>query len=327
MKKFIDDVRIIYKCCSLYYEDNLSQHEICEYLGISRASVSRMLKEGREQGIVKIEVTNPVKFAYGKLEKALEKKYNLKEIVVVESTSLDTTYDIVTHLSEQAASFLDQYFLDGDYIGVSMGTTLHNITKVSKNFLSERELTFVPILGGISQRKMNKIDIQSNQIAARFAQMFGGKYIQFLSPAVFSDTEILKGFLNEKSVNYIFDYFLKIKTIVMGIGIPKTQESTLISAGYISPEEMEDFIKAGVVGDIALHFYDKEGNIEPYKDFNDRIAAMSIKQIKKVKNKIAIASGTEKANAIKAAIKGGFINILITDVACAESLLGGDSDE
>lgn len=71
MKKIVDDVRTIYKCCSLYYEDGKSQQEICDYLGVSRATVSRMLKAGREQGIVTIEVKNPVKYSYGALEKEL----------------------------------------------------------------------------------------------------------------------------------------------------------------------------------------------------------------------------------------------------------------
>ena len=84
MKKIVDDWRLIYKCCSLYYEDDMKQQDISDYLGISRATVSRMLQKGKESGIVRVEVINPVQFSYGKLEKALERKYGLKEVVVVE---------------------------------------------------------------------------------------------------------------------------------------------------------------------------------------------------------------------------------------------------
>ena len=59
MKKIVDDDRLIYKCCNLYYMKNKTQVEICNTLGLSRATVSRMLALGREQGIVKIEVINP----------------------------------------------------------------------------------------------------------------------------------------------------------------------------------------------------------------------------------------------------------------------------
>ena len=78
MKKIVDDWRLIYKVCSLYYEDDMRQQEISDYLGISRATISRMLQKGKESGIVRVEVVNPIQFTYGKLEKTLERKYGLK---------------------------------------------------------------------------------------------------------------------------------------------------------------------------------------------------------------------------------------------------------
>ena len=48
MKKIVDDWRLIYKVCSLYYEDDMRQQEISDYLGISRATISRMLQKEKE---------------------------------------------------------------------------------------------------------------------------------------------------------------------------------------------------------------------------------------------------------------------------------------
>ena len=79
MKKMVDDTRLIFKCCSLYYQDHKGQQEICDILGISRPTVSRMLKQGRERGVVKIEITNPENVAYGQLERKLEQLFGLQE--------------------------------------------------------------------------------------------------------------------------------------------------------------------------------------------------------------------------------------------------------
>ena len=98
MKKIVDDWRLIYKVCSLYYEDDMRQQEVSDYLGISRATVSRMLQKGKESGIVRVEVINPVQFSYNKLEKALERKYGLKEVIVVESSALDTKTESVSRM-------------------------------------------------------------------------------------------------------------------------------------------------------------------------------------------------------------------------------------
>ncbi|MDO4473986.1 MAG: sugar-binding domain-containing protein [Eubacteriales bacterium] len=321
MKKIVDDWRLVYKVCSLYYEDDMRQQEVSDYLGISRATVSRMLQLGKESGIVRIEVINPVEFSYNKLEKALERKYGLKDVIVVEGNVLDTKKESASRLYERAALYLSQFFKDGDYIGVSMGHTLHGVGRTRRVFEKDKNLMFVPITGGISQGTMDKVDIQSNRIVQDFSRKFGGTYTQFLSPAVFSEKKVMEYFLKEKSVSYIYDDFKKLDTVVMGIGTPKGMESTLISAGYITKREIEQIVEDGAVGDIVLHFYDEEGNTGKFSEFNDRVAGMRPEAIRKVRNRIGIAGGTARAEAIKGAIRGGFINILVTNVDAAELLL------
>ena len=80
MKKIVDDWRLIYKVCSLYYEDDMRQQEVSDYLGISRATVSRMIQKGKGSGIVSVEVINHVQFYYNKQKQALERKYGMKEV-------------------------------------------------------------------------------------------------------------------------------------------------------------------------------------------------------------------------------------------------------
>lgn len=321
MKKIVDDWRLIYKVCSLYYEDDMRQQEVSDYLGISRATVSRMLQKGKESGIVRVEVINPVQFSYNKLEKALERKYGLKEVIVVESSALDTKTESVSRMYERAALYLSQFFKDGDWIGVTMGHTLHNIVKTNRAFEKDKKLMFVPIVGGIRQSTIDKVDVQSNRIAQEFSRKFGGTYTQFLSPAVFSEQKAMEYFLKEKSISYIFDDFQKLDTLIMGIGIPQRVESTLVRAGYITGENLEKFARDGMAGDIALHFFDEDGATEKFRAFNDRVAGMPLEMMKKVRNRIGIAGGENRAEAIRGAIKGGFINMLITNIDAAEKLL------
>lgn len=321
MKKIVDDWRLIYKVCSLYYEDDMRQQEVSDYLGISRATVSRMLQKGKESGIVRVEVINPVQFSYNKLEKALERKYGLKEVIVVESSALDTKTESVSRMYERAALYLSQFFKDGDWIGVTMGHTLHNIVKTNRAFEKDKKLMFVPIVGGIGQSTIDKVDVQSNRIAQEFSRKFGGTYTQFLSPAVFSEQKAMEYFLKEKSISYIFDDFQKLDTLIMGIGIPQRVESTLVRAGYITGENLEKFARDGMAGDIALHFFDEDGATEKFRAFNDRVAGMPLEMMKKVRNRIGIAGCENRAEAIRGAIKGGFINMLITNIDAAEKLL------
>lgn len=319
MKKIIDDIRTIFKCCSLYYEDDMSQQEICEYLGISRPSVSRMLKMGREQGVVKIEINNPYNITYGKLERALEKKFGLKEVIVVESSPIETgTERISTGIGEETLNFLSKRLEDGEYVGVSMGMTLQNVIRAKRGIEEPIRCTFVPIIGGVGE---SRLDIHSNYIAAEFAKLFGGECVQFFSPAVFSDAKVLEGFLKEKSMKKIFSIYRKVETVIMGIGIPDRAGSTLMATGYVDTNLLDSFVADGAVGDISLQFFDSGGSTERFKDFNGRVAGMPIEQLKKVRKRIGIAGGAQKAQAVLGAIRGGFLNILITDVDCANLLV------
>jgi DNA-binding transcriptional regulator LsrR (DeoR family) len=51
-----DDIRLIVKVAQLYYEQDMTQAQIARELGIYRTTISRLLKRGREQGIVTIAI-------------------------------------------------------------------------------------------------------------------------------------------------------------------------------------------------------------------------------------------------------------------------------
>jgi DNA-binding transcriptional regulator LsrR (DeoR family) len=324
MKKIVDDDRLIYKVCCLYYEDGMNQKEIGDYLGVSRSSVLRMLQNGRDRGIVTIVLHNPASFNYGELEKKLEVKYGLKDVVIVEESVLDSKSEAATYIFGQAADYLYSLLREGYRIGVTMGHTLDNVLQTNKTFKKFDNILCVPIVGGISQGATEGMDVQGNEMARKFTEKFGGKYIQFLSPAMFSDKRILDTFLQEKAVNFIFEEFKKINVAVVGIGVPKGEDHTLIKAGYATAKELKELAARGAVGDITLQFFDEKGNTEPFHEFNDRVAAIPMDVFRKIPLRIGIASGEKKAEAVKGAIKGKLINILITNAECARKLLAED---
>ncbi len=321
MKKIVDDERLIYKVCCLYYQDDMNQKEVGDYLGISRSSVLRILRKGREMGIVTIELHNPRFYDYGEMEKTLEKVYGLRDVVIVENSVLDTRQEAASYMFGKSADYLHSFFKEGDRIGVAMGKTLNNVVSTNKVYEKYNDLLFVALEGGISKITIDDTDIQGNELARKFADKFGGTYSQFLSPAVFSDKKVLEYFMEEKAVNYILDDFKKLNVIVVGIGVPDRVDHTLDKAGYISGRELRSLSEHGAVGDLCLQFYDKDGGTDRFSFFNDRVAAMRLEDIRKIPSKIGIAGGARKAEAVTGAIRGGYINILITDNECAKRLI------
>lgn len=319
MKKLVGDTRLIFKCCSLYYQDGLGQQEICSRLGISRPTVSRMLSLGRELGIVRIEVKNPDNERYGQLEREVEKRFDLQEVIIVDTEPLEKgTKYINSQIGRATLEFLSRILSDRDLVGVSMGLTIQNV--VRSDFPIEKAIrcTFVPMLGGISS---SNIDIHSNYLVQEFAERFGGRSTQFFAPALFSDKSVLEGFLREQAIQKVVCLYRRLDVIIMGIGVLDQAHSTLLESGYINPETMREFIAKGAVGDIALRYFDIDGQTEQFEDFNERVAGIRLDTLRKVPKRIGVAGGSHKREAVLGAIRGGYINILVIDEACAMALL------
>lgn len=315
MKKIIDDIRLIYKCCSLYYEDNMSQQEISETLQISRPSVARMIKSGRASGIVKIEIKNPDNLVFANMERELEKKFGLEEVVIAPTNNADSMNE---DLAKETLRFITRIAEDREYIGVTMGMTLRNITRTNLSNTEKLKCTFVPIIGGIGE---SRYDIHSNYIAIAFANIFKANCLQFFAPLMFSKPDLLHNFLEEESMQSILKSFNKITTVIMGIGILDKDQSTILKTGYITEKMFDDFVQRGAVGDVAMQFFDKHGNVEAFDSFNKLVSGMPIDKLKKVRRKIGIATGAGKVESVVGAINGKFVNILIIDSDCAQALL------
>lgn len=321
MKKLIDDPRLIYKCCKLYYEDNLGQQDIADHLGISRVSVHRMLKAGKEMGIVVVNVLSLDNLTYTELERELEKCFGLKEAVVVESSPLSTINDQMSMIGSETIKLLGNYIKKGDIVGVSMGRTLHNICANQRIPANSIECTFIPILGGIAIGSRLTEHVHSNQIALNFAKLFGSKHVELFSPAIFSSKEVKEEFMKEESIARVIKHYNKIKTVILGMGIPEQNASTMVKSGYTTVSQLNELKKRGAVGDISLQFYDTNGNTEPFREFNERVAAIPLVELRLINNRIGIASGAEKVETVYGALIGGFVNILVTDQHCAEKLI------
>lgn len=323
MRQIIENERLIYKCCKLYYEDMMTQQKISDQLGISRVSVGKMLSLGRERGVVLIQVVSPDTLTYNRLSQNLEQMYGLKEVVVVENDPLGTAYDDQNAMSAATLRLLEHYLHPGDTVGVSMGVTLHNICQGQRPEGEPIDCTFVPIVGGIQNLNLrNKnLFIHANRIAADFARIFGGKYAEFFAPAIFSNPEVLAGLWDEASMHEIRSYYERLNMVIIGIGIPRRFSSTVTTAGYMSTEEFSEMVSLGAVGDLALQFFDIHGESGQFHSFNRRVAGLPLERFHTVDSRLGIAGGKNKAEAVLGAIRGSYINMLVTDVECAQELL------
>lgn len=104
----------------MYYDEGLNQSQIAGEVGYSRSSVSRMLTEARETGIVQITIGHPLQRLQS-LEENLRNKYGLKTVRVAYSYDDSIASTLVPQCGAAAGGkpqtgFVDRY-IDRDADG------------------------------------------------------------------------------------------------------------------------------------------------------------------------------------------------------------------
>lgn len=316
MRKVVDDPRLMIKVCDLYYNQNISQQQISSVLGLSRPTIARLLTSAREQGIVQITIPNLDTIRYWELEQKLEKQYGLREVLVVESG--ETEDELEEALGRAAARYMQYIIRDGSTVGISMGTTLRHMISCLEEKTAE-DVTFVPLVGGMGRLRT---ELHSNSLAESMARLYHGSFLPLHAPARVSSALIRDELMREESLSSAIRMMEHLDTALVGIGFPN-EHSSINATGYFKENEMESLIQRGVAGELCMQFYDVTGNTAPFKNDNN-VIGIDIHKLRKVPCSVGIAGGVEKLPAIQGAIRGRYINTLITDVQCAKALV---SDE
>jgi len=312
------NVRLISKVSSLYYHQNLTQQEIAKRFQISRPKVSRLLKQGRLQGIVKINIQIPSD-SFVEQETFLEKKFGLKEVVITDITPdhPNLNMDISKQqLGMSAAHYLQRSISDNDIIGVSWGTTLQAMIDQLQP-IPVKNAHVVQLLGGIGPPEAKA---HASDISRRLSQILNSRLTLLPAPGIVETADAKSILLSDKRVKNALSMFSKINKAYVGIGALATNSVLQQDNQELPARIRSNILKSSVIGDIGLNFFNCNGK-EVHTGFQDLFIGMSLKQFKKVETVVGIAGGTDKFEAIVGTLRGGYVNVLITDSTTANGLI------
>ncbi|MFB8734439.1 sugar-binding domain-containing protein [Bacillus sp. SL00103] len=108
------------------------------------------MAKAREAGIVEIIIHDEVNQQYGSLERKIERKYGLREVVCVETPAKTQPK---AESKAAAKKLLLKVMKDGQVIGFSSGTTPHEMAKALTSVQHYPSVTFVPLVGGVWKMK------------------------------------------------------------------------------------------------------------------------------------------------------------------------------
>jgi len=306
------------KIARLYYEQGLRQTEIVERLKISQTTVSRLLQRARQEGIVRITIAVPPG-VHPELEEALQQMYGLQEVVVVDSMGEDDEQRLLHDIGAAAAYYLETTLKRKEIIGISSWSkALLAMMDTMAPMKRPTDARVVQILGGIGNPAA---DMRASQLTLQFAEVVRGEPTFLPAPAAVRSADNRRFFLEDKFVREAMELFPRLTLALVGIGGVGPSRKLSSSGVVFSEKELAVVRKRGAVGDICLRFYDRDGN--PIVTALDHwVVGIELEQLRQVKRRIGVAGGRRKVAAIRGALKGGWINGLITDRFTAERLAG-----
>lgn len=307
-----DKDKLAINVAKLYYRSDYSQQKIAQELGVSRPSISRLLQYAKDKGYVNIQIVDPVE-DMSHMEQRLKEKLHLKDVKVASSTINDEE-EIKKYIGITAAKYLDSIIKDGDIIGVGWGTTLYNMSR-SLIPRTIRGSQVVQLEGGVSHSEWNNY---AREILESFAANFDTVAQYLPLPVIFDTKETKEQVDKDRYIKRVLELGRHANIALFSVGTVRPN-ALFFRLGYTGIEEQEKIQKSSV-GDICSRFFDVEGRI-CNRELDDRTVGITLSELRDKEFSIMISGGEAKINAIRAALKGRYANVLITDQFTGKALL------
>lgn len=309
-----DQLRLLTKIAVLYHEEGLAQSDISGRLNLSQARVSRCLKLAADLGIVRTSVVQPPGIYVG-LEKALEEKYSLQEVVVADMVD-DSSLGM--RLGSCAATYLETTIEVDDVVGISSwSTTLLQTVEAMRSRPRKVLSEVIQMIGGVGSPQAQ---IQATRLVSHLAELTSAKPFYMAAPGLVANHEIRQAFLADPAVASTAEAWGRVNTSLVGIGTFPASPLWQASGNALTGREEKALLDSGAVGEICLRYFDIDG--APMNSaIEERMISISSEAMLRIPRRIGVAGGMRKLAAIRGAINGGWVNVLITDSDVARQLL------
>ena len=278
------------------------------------------MSKAKKEGYIKIIIDFPAENMI-ELEKEMEKKFHLKEVIAVKVDDINNR-DILVAM--EAAYYIARMIKNDMIIGIAWGYTMKKIIDAFDMYkvgsqIKAKNIEVVPLLGTITPETADNSDLRlsyASLLSSKLAEMVNGISYHFAAPMYVKDIDTKKMLLEEPQIKNVMQKAKNCHAGIFGIGALVQNSSIAI----LEKDMILKLSKRNGVGEILGRVFDKYGNTVE-SEWNDRMIGLTLEQAKNIPIRVGVAFGEEKVKAIKTAISKNIINVLITDSVTAESIL------
>lgn len=300
--------------CWLYYEDGRTQGEIANIMGISRATVNSYLADARNRGIVNISI-EPARLGSLAIAQELKHHFGSSDCLVVPND--DGAHPLIDRLGTAGAQAVTRLLKSGDVLAVAWGRTVLAIAE-NTCISNLQDVTVVQATDGTRASFAYTPEL----CAAAMARATNAHLVNITAPAIVSSADVKTAITGEPIIVEQFQVLNHANKALFGISSLRSN-STIHTSGFFENVAIQDYLAKNAVGVVAGRFIDAYG--QPVAGpLDDRTIGITLDRLRMIDMRIAVAGGFDKVPAILAALRGGYINVLITDAATGRGILNAD---
>jgi DNA-binding transcriptional regulator LsrR (DeoR family) len=292
-----------------YYVDGANKSEIAAELDLSRFKVARLIEHARATGLVRIEFDDRGEFDLD-LSLRLQAAHGLRHCVVVDGP--DDGDLLRAGIGRAAARLLTEIVQSDDVLGLAWARTL---LAMRSSLTRLAPCTLVQLTGAMSRPD---VDESAVELVRDIARLSGGPAHTFYAPMIVPDAATATVMRTQPEIARALEMCGQVTKAVVGVGAWQPGLSTVADA--VTEREWREGRDLGVCAEIGGIQLDAEG-APVTTSLTDRLIGIDAGRLRAVDDVIGLVYGAEKADAVRAALRGGFVTSLVTHGAMARALL------
>lgn len=304
------------RAARLYYLQDETMESIAATLSVSRSSVSRLLKQARASGIVRISVDDDTTSGPAAAD-LITRRYGVRAHVV-EVRDNAREHVRLDQVARVAARLLTSWVEPGHVLGVAWGTTVSAIAD-HLTPVPSTGVTVVQLNGSAHGRPSGVLYAQ--ELLSAIAGAFDADIAYFPTPAIFDFADTKDALWRESAVRNILDLRERVDVALFGVGATQgTLASEVYRAGYLTAADARELARQRVVGDVCTVFLREDGSYEDI-EINTRASGPTPRELARIPRRMCVVIGEHKVPALVGALRAGVVTDLVIDNGTAEALL------
>lgn len=280
--------------------------EIAEELGISRFKVGRMVKEARILGLVEVRLHLP-DHVDTEMSHALARQFGLHSAVVV-ATSVDEPVAVREQLGRVGARVVAETVHEDDVVGVTPGRTIAELCQAITQF---------PTCDLVQVTGVAATDWEKGMQGIMSLGAVAGSLYPLHAPFVTTDVSSARVITSQPSVARSLRKLEHLDKAVLSIG--GWPEGSLLATQLDELGDLEA-LRERIVGEIGTTLLDADGQV--VDAIQGRVIGITTEQLAAVPSRVAVAGGPGKREAVRAVLRSGLIDVLVTDAPTASHAMG-----